>query len=463
VNDKVYRSNAIELFFGKEAAKTFSSSDFWTDPFHPDDVEKIKESLDKAIKNPDVQKWKFDYRIINQERGIVYVIDQGVIVRDAKGNAIRMVGAMADITEQKLFENENTFKANLLKRIGQAAVSTDLCGTINYWSKAAEDIYGWNAEEVIGKKMDLLIPNDLNELEVAEISQILENGKTWSGEFQVQKKDGNFFPVRVTNAPVYDDDNKLVGMIGISSDISKERENQELLKRYTQDLERSNEELEQFAYVASHDLQEPLRMISSFMEQLKRKYGNQLDEKAHQYIHFATDGAKRMRQIILDILEYSKVSSPIDLKEIVNVNQVVTEYKLLRKKLISEKSVRITFPDLPILHIHKVGITQILHALLDNAIKYSKQEGSPIIEINAVERQGHCLFSVKDNGIGIDTQYSEKIFLIFQRIHNPNISRGTGIGLSTAKKHVELMGGKIWVESRLGEGATFYFTIPKSS
>lgn len=135
----------------------------------------------------------------------------------------------------------------------------------------------------------------------------------------------------------------------------------------------------------------------------------------------------------------------------------------LRKKLISVKSVRITFPDLPILNIHKVGITQILHALLDNAIKYSKQEGSPIIEINAVEREGDWLFSVKDNGIGIDAQYSEKIFLIFQRIHNPNISRGTGIGLSTAKKHVELMGGKIWVESRLGEGATFYFTIPKSS
>jgi len=234
------------------------------------------------------------------------------------------------------------------------------------------------------------------------------------------------------------------------------------LQQHTLELVRSNEELEQFAFVASHDLQEPLRMISSFMDILQRKYGNQLDEKAHQYIHFATDGAKRMKQIILDLLDYSRSNKLTDGKAAIDMNEVLSEFKQLRRKLISEKSALIKNNNLPTLFTYKAAITQILHCLLDNALKYSKEGKPPIVDLNAEENENEWKFSVKDNGIGIDPQFYDKIFIIFQRLHNKDQYSGTGIGLSIAKRHVEFLGGQIWLESAPEEDTIFYFTIPKN-
>jgi len=233
------------------------------------------------------------------------------------------------------------------------------------------------------------------------------------------------------------------------------------LQKYSLELERSNEELEQFAFVASHDLQEPLRMISSFMDLLKRKYGNLLDEKGHQYVHFAIDGAIRMKQIILDLLEYSRTNKPTEGKAAIDMEEVLFDYELLRKKLILEKSATIKSNNLPTLNTYKAAITQILHCLLDNALKYSFENTPPIIEIDVVENETAWQFSIKDNGIGIDPQFYNKIFIIFQRLHNKDEYSGTGIGLSIAKRQVEFLGGKIWLESVPREGTVFYFTIPK--
>ncbi|MBC6365811.1 PAS domain S-box protein [Algoriphagus sp. AK58] len=460
-NDKFYRSNMIERFFGKNALKYFSSSNFWKDPFHPDDVVRIKESVLNALSDPAIKKWKTEYRIINPEGEIRFVVDQGVIVRDQYGKALRMVGAMTDITEQKISEKENRFKASLLKTVGQAAIATDLNGVISFWNKAAESIFGWSEDETIGQEIDRICPNDLNEEQKDEIMDLLKSGKTWSGEFQIQNKAKKWIPVRGSRAPIYDENDLLSGIISISSDISSERENQYLLKRYTQDLERSNEELEQFAYVASHDLQEPLRMISSFMQLLERKYGSKLDERAHQYIHFATDGAKRMKNIVLDLLEYSRASKPTVSKENIQLDKVIQEYLLLRKKIISEKSATIHSQELPTVYTYKAGIVQVFHSLLDNAIKYSKPGVSPSIEVGFETIENEWKFSIKDNGIGIAPQFHEKIFVIFQRLHNQDEFEGTGIGLSIAKKNVEFLGGRIWLESTPGEGSIFHFTLPK--
>ena len=379
-----------------------------------------------------------------------------------EGNTERFLAIVLDITERKKAEEENRFKANLLSTVGQAAIATNLDGVVKYWNKAAETIYGWNAEEAIGNDIMRLTPTDSNKKEADQIMAVLKKGQIWEGEFQVQKKDGTIFPVRIANSPIYDEDNLLSGIIGISTDITQEVENKELLTQYTHELERSNEELEQFAFIASHDLQEPLRMISSFMDQLKRKYGNELDEKAHQYIHFATDGAKRMKEIILDLLEYSRANKPTEGKEEVDLNEVFTEYKLLRNKIISEKSAKITSSPLPILYTYKAVVVQILHCLLDNAIKYSKADTPPLIEIKAIEKEKEWEFSIKDNGIGIDPKFYDKIFVIFQRLHNRDEYDGTGIGLSIAKRHVELLSGKIWLDSVPGEGTVFYFTISKN-
>jgi len=461
VQNTFYRSIAIEKFFGKDTLKSLSESDFWTNHFHPADLTKIKESIAEAISNPLTNRWELEYRIYNEKGEIVYVIDRGLIIRDKLGKAIRMVGAMTDITEQKKSDQEIRFQANLLGTIGQATIATDLDGIVNFWNKAAENIYGWKHDEAIGRNIIDLTPLDTNIEEAKNIMSELEKGQSWSGEFKVRKKDGTTFPVLITNSPTYDENNVLSGMIGISSDITREVKSEELLKQYTLDLERSNEELEQFAFVASHDLQEPLRMISSFMDLLKRKYGDQLDEKGHQYIHFATDGAKRMKQIILDLLEYSRASRPTEGKENVNLNDVLLDFKQLRRKLILEKKASIQYSDLPVFYTYKASITQILHCLLDNALKYSFPNRAPILEISVIEREQEWEFSIKDNGIGIDNHFFEKIFLIFQRLHNKDEYDGTGIGLSVVKRHVEYLGGRIWLTSELEKGSVFYFIIPK--
>jgi PAS domain S-box-containing protein len=238
-----------------------SRKDFWSDKFHPEDIDKIKYSLDKALNNPETNKWKQEYRIFNDVGKMLYVIDQGVIIRDKKGKAIRMVGAMADLTEQKKSDEENRFQASLLKTIGQAVVATDLNEKIIYWNNAAEAIYGWKAEEALGKKASILTPTDTNEIKIKEILSTLKKGESWSGEFVVQRKDKTKFPVRVSNAPLMDENNNLIGMIGISSDITKEVESKELLKQHTENLERYNEKLKEIAWTQSHVVRAPLARI----------------------------------------------------------------------------------------------------------------------------------------------------------------------------------------------------------
>ncbi len=239
------------------------------------------------------------------------------------------------------------------------------------------------------------------------------------------------------------------------------QERNQTLEVLLKDLKRSNEELEQFAFISSHDLQEPLRMISSFMDKLKMNYADQLDEKAIQYIHFASDGAKRMKQIILDLLLYSRANKPSDVLEVVNLNDILSDFKQLRDKLIKEKNAEIEYEQLPEISTHRAPITQIFHSILDNALKYSKKDKTPVIKITAVEKDKEWEFAIRDNGIGIDPQFYDKIFVIFQRLHNREAYDGTGIGLSVAKRSVEFLGGRIWLNSKPGEGTTFYFTISK--
>ena len=451
----VNRGAYLNLGYSNAEMKTFTPIDI-----KPDYTPDAFNDLVAPLIHKEKEKILFFTNHLRKD-GSTYPVEVHLQMFD-EGENKRFLAIILDITERKKAEEDNRFKANLLSTVGQAAIATDLDGIVKYWNKAAETIYGWKTEEAIGSDIMRLTPTDTNKKEAEQIMEVLKKGQTWQGEFQVQKKDGIIFPVRITNSPIYDEDNLLSGIIGISTDITEEVENKELLKQYTHELERSNEELEQFAFIASHDLQEPLRMISSFMDQLKRKYGNELDDKAHQYIHFATDGAKRMKEIILDLLEYSRANKPTEGKEEVDLNEVVAEFKLLRTKIISEKSAQITSSPLPTLYTYKAVVVQILHCLLDNAIKYSKTDISPVIEIKAIENEKEWEFSIKDNGIGIDPKFYDKIFVIFQRLHNRDQYDGTGIGLSIAKRHVELLSGQIWLDSVPGEGTVFHFTIAKN-
>jgi signal transduction histidine kinase len=228
----------------------------------------------------------------------------------------------------------------------------------------------------------------------------------------------------------------------------------------TEALKRSNDELRQFAYVASHDLQEPLRMIISYLQLIEDRYVSQLDSTAHEFFGFAIDGAKRMKNLIEALLAYSRVDTQLQNFSQVDFQKVLDDVRGLLKVAISESGATITNDSLPKINANEAMIAQLLQNLVSNSMKYQKAK-KPEIHVGAAQKNGEWVFSVRDNGIGIEPQNLERVFVIFQRLHAQNEYPGTGIGLAICKKVVEHHGGRIWVESMTGQGTTFYFTIPQ--
>ena len=225
----------------------------------------------------------------------------------------------------------------------------------------------------------------------------------------------------------------------------------------TQELLRSESELERFAYVASHDLQEPLRMVASYMQLLEERYKDRLDANASDFIGFAVDGAKRMQELIQGLLSYSRVGSRVNKFEPTSCDEVLKAAIADLKLIIEEQGAEITWEPLPTLYADGSQLTQVFHNLLSNALKF-RGDLPPKIHVSAVPSDEQWTFSVKDNGIGIESKYFERIFVMFQRLHSRTGS-GTGIGLAICKRSSNSHGGKLWVESVPGQGTTFFFTI----
>lgn len=281
------------------------------------------------------------------------------------------------------------------------------------------------------------------------------------------RSDGSHYPVEVhLQLMEYAEQSLFVAVI---LDVTERRKQEEKLRKLNRQLNRraqelalSNAELEQFAYVASHDLQEPLRMVTSFLDRLEQKYADELDDKAKQYIHFATDGARRMRITILDLLEFSRIDRHNDeeLKKI-DLNLLLDEAIHLCESSIEENQAVINMSDLPEVYGWPEPLRQVFMNLISNAIKYRNPESTPVINIRSSMTNEQVVISVEDNGIGIESRYFKKIFLIFQRLHQRDAYPGTGIGLAICKKIVERHGGEIWLTSEIGKGTTFFVSLPK--
>jgi len=248
----------------------------------------------------------------------------------------------------------------------------------------------------------------------------------------------------------------------LRENITEQKRAEEQLRRLLAELERSNRELEQFAYVASHDLQEPLRMVSSYTQLLEQRYRDKLDDDAREFINYAVDGARRMQRLINDLLEFSRVSTRGRKLEAVDANEVLGAVRANLGAAIEDAGALVTNEELPTVIADPTQLGQLLQNLVGNAIKFSGTK-APRVHLAACERNGEWVFTVKDNGIGIDQDYFDRIFVIFQRLHTTKDYPGTGIGLAVCKRIVERHGGRIWVESQPGNGATFFFTVPTSN
>jgi len=239
----------------------------------------------------------------------------------------------------------------------------------------------------------------------------------------------------------------------IFSDITERKRSEDALKRL-------NENLEQFAYAASHDLQEPLRIIASFSQLLEKRYKDKLDKDADEFIEYIVDAARRMQRLIIDLLAYSRVGRRDGDRREVDCNAVLQGALLNLRPAIEENHAVITYDRLPLLISHETNFVQLFQNLIGNALKFKSETEPPRIHLGAVKKEGEWVFSVRDNGIGIEPRDKDRIFQVFQRLHKRDQYDGTGIGLSICKKIVEGHGGRIWVESEPGQGSTFYFTMP---
>jgi len=580
LTDESYWGEGFQTIFGYDLTSIQSEDHFWTNHVHPEDFEKISRGI-KDVLEGNESNWRNEYRFQKADNNYANVLDRGIIIRDKAGKAIRMVGAIQDITEKKTLE-ELLEKANRLARIGSWEIDA-INGTV-YWSDITKEIR--EAEPDFAPTLAIGMGNftdGYSKKTIFErVRECIENGTSWEDELQIITQKGNLKWIRTIGKAeiingecvkvygsfqdidaakkaeikilkLYEEKNTILESIGdgfialdkdwvvtywnkeaekilhrsrfemmrkniwevftdavelsfydyyhkaveekkaqhfeeyyaaldiwieVSAfpsdsglsvyfkDITKRKLSEMKLNELNKDLQKnakelavSNAELEQFAYIASHDLQEPLRMVSSFLTQLEKRYGDILDDKGRQYIYFAVDGAKRMRQIILDILEFSRAGKLEEHVEEVNINELIKEIMLLSKKQIEDTDAIIHFDNLPSLRSTKTQLRQVFQNLLSNAIKYHKENEPPVITISAEKMPTHWLFSVKDNGIGIDPVYFDRVFTIFQRLHNKDEYSGTGIGLAIVKKIVEGMEGEIWIESSPGKGTTFFFTI----
>ncbi len=363
-------------------------------------------------------------------------------------------------------EPNSSLSEERLRLVIEAAPSgmimVDELGRVVLVNSQVERMFGYSREELLGESIDLLVPSSVRAKHPCQRASFFADPKARAmgagRDLYGQRKDGTQLPVEIGLNPLMTDGQRFV--LASIVDITERKHSEALLQEKLLELQRSNEDLQQFAYVCSHDLQEPLRVISNYTQLLARRYANRLDQDANDFIDFTVDATKRMQELINDLLLYSRVDTKG--KEFVSTNcsQIVAMALANLKVAISESGAVVEFDDLPDVNGDSSQLLQVFQNLIGNAIKFRSKE-EPVVRVALEDSGRNWTFIVKDNGQGFDMKYGERIFVIFQRLHTKEMYPGSGIGLAVCKKIIERHGGLIWAESEPGQGAKFSFTIPK--
>ncbi|WP_144607176.1 PAS domain-containing protein [Algoriphagus algorifonticola] len=405
---------------------------------------------------PDFNRW-FSISVYPSNKGLtVYFKDE----------------SKAILAEEEIRKSNERFQI-VSEATNDAIWDYDIEHDVLFWGKGFETLFHYDLQKIQPSLEFLLsLIHQEDRARVKEkIQKTFEDPEinNWNEEYRFLKGDGTYAYVIDRAKFIKDAKGKPKRAMGAMTDITARYEYQKSLEKINKELDQKaeslasiNSELEQFAYVVSHDLQEPLRMITSFLSLLEKRNDSQLDEKSKTYISFAKDGAVRMRKLILDLLEFSKIGNSSDKPEKFNFSDLVNESLLLQQRFIREKNAEIIVEGDMQIHNLKTPLLQLITNLLSNGLKYAKDNERPVIEISCQEQGKNWSMTVKDNGIGIEEEYYEKIFFLFQRLENRSKNEdGTGLGLAIVKKIVDRLNGKIEVQSKVGEGSTFTVTIPK--
>ena len=457
----VNRRFAEDLGLEPEDVKGKVDSDFFpkelADKYHADDLRILESGETDA----------FDEEYIEDGvRRIVRTIKTPV--RNEDDEIVGILGVFWDVTEERRMQNalrESEERFRLLAHTAKDMIYRMSLpdGAYEYVSPASKALFGYAPEEFYDNPMLLAdaVHPDWQEYLREEWEKLLKGEITPTYEYQIIREDGEVRWMNQRNSMITGPDGRPRAIQGIVTDVTEEKAFTVELARLNRDLKRSNEELEQFAYVASHDLQEPLRMVSSYTQLLAKRIDDKLDEKTEKYINYAVDGANRMQILINDLLTFSRITTRG--KDPVPVDSHSVLGKVIRdlSKLIEESSAIVTNDDLPEVCVDPSQFAIVLRNLIGNAIKFNESE-HPHVHVSSSEYEDDMwLFEFKDNGIGIEREYSDRIFEIFQRLHSRREYSGTGIGLALCKRVIERHGGSIWIQSEPREGTTFFFTVPR--
>ncbi|MDD4858761.1 MAG: MASE3 domain-containing protein [Dehalococcoidales bacterium] len=424
--------------------------------------ESREQSLQLIHKTAAGERWEVVEIPIKHKDGTVRTVlwNSATLFGADEKTVIATIAQGQDITERKEVEEALIHEKNLTDSTIDALPGVfylfDDKERFLRWNKNFEVVTGYSAEEIRQiSPVDLFEGQDKESVGVT-IGNVFSRGES-SVEAVFVSKDGRKTPYFFTGKRIKL--GQVSCLVGMGIDITERKEAEQALKLRSEELSRSNAELEQFAYIASHDLQEPLRMVSSYVQLLGKRYEGKLDSDADEFINYARDGAARMQRLITDLLAYSRVGTRGKEFEEMELEIALANALDNLKVVINDKRATITHDPLPRVFADSGQITQVFQNLIDNAIKYQGSE-PPRIHVSVKVNGDECICSVKDNGIGIAPEYHTKLFLLFQRLHTKREYPGTGIGLAVCKRIIERHGGRIWVESQPGAGSTFYFTLP---
>ncbi len=435
------------------------------DVIHPEDRERIETSVRETLETG--EQYQITYRIRTADEETRWIWEQGGAVDDPDGSVEYLDGYLTEVTDvieiEEELRREKAFTESALDAQPDLFYVFAPDGTLLRWNDRFNEVSGYTDEEI-----ETMHPVDFVESEdvpaiLRAIERVATEGETVSLKATLVSKDGEHVPYEFTGSvikdvtePIYDTNEYEVYICGTGRDISQrvtaEREREEAID----ELERSNAELERFAYVASHDLKEPLRMIRSYLDLIRRRYEGELDEDADEFIDYAVDGADRMRKMIDDLLTYSRIGTDDITAEPVECSVILDRVLDSLQVAIEETDADITVEELPTIEGDPQQLSQLFQNLISNAIAYSG-DSPPDIHVSATRHDGVWQFSVVDDGVGIDPDRTDEVFEIFS---SGPASSSTGIGLAICQKIVQRHGGEIWVESELGAGSTFRFTIP---
>lgn len=490
VNNQIWWSESFFNRFGFSRSQEVYTSKFWLERIHPDDRQRVNERVHEAINQGN--DWSEKYRFRCEDGSYSSILDRGRVLKDSQGTPYRMVGAMMDITSTEIAEHKLTEKNNELQLLiqefkfvtdfmPQIVWATREDGYHDFYNKQWFDYTGLSFEESKSSGWaQVLHPEDL-ERTVNRWQSSLKSGKPYEIEYRLRRHDKVYRWFLARAIPLKDENNHIVKWFGTCTDINdqknasdileqKVKERTEELQKANQELEASNNELLQFASVASHDLKEPLRKIHMFSNLIKERYISQVDGAA-DYMDRIINASARMTKLINDLLTFTRLSVNSSY-EMIDLNTIIDEVTSDLELFINDKQAKIEVGELPEMEIITGQMRQVFQNLISNALKFSKKDERPIVKIDAelVEdcsftskknSEGeYCRITIKDNGIGFDNQYADKIFTIFQRLHPREKYDGTGIGLAITKKIIEKHNGIIMATSKENEGAKFTIVLP---